>query len=102
MYAVDGPDEAVRVAREHAGHIDLLITDVIMPGMNGRELANRILALQPELHVLYMSGYTDEAIVHHGVLEAGTQFIPKPFGPAALNRRVAALLGERERGRPGE
>jgi two-component system, cell cycle sensor histidine kinase and response regulator CckA len=102
VLAVDGPEEALRLAAEHAGGIDLLITDVIMPGMNGRELAGRVQALQPGLRVLYMSGYTDEAIVHHGVLEPGTEFIPKPFGPAGLIRRVAALLGPGESRREGE
>jgi two-component system, cell cycle sensor histidine kinase and response regulator CckA len=97
VFAVGSPEEALLACSEHRDRIDLLITDVIMPGMNGRELAERIQRLQPRLRVLYMSGYTDEAIVHHGVLDPGTEFIPKPFGPANLNRRVARLLAAGDR-----
>ena len=74
--------------------IHLLLTDVIMPGMSGRELADRLTRLHPEIKTLYMSGYTDDAIVHHGVLDADTSFIQKPFASAALARKVREVLGQ--------
>ncbi len=89
--AGDG-DEALQVCREQEGSIRLLITDVVMPGMSGRELAERVMDLHPQMKVLYMSGYTDNAIVHHGVLEPGTAFIEKPFTPDDLARKVREVL----------
>ncbi|MGA6927428.1 MAG: PAS domain S-box protein, partial [Desulfosarcina sp.] len=73
------PGEAVRLAREHAGEIHLLMTDVVMPEMNGRDLARNLLSLYPNLKRLFMSGYTADVIAHHGVLDEGVQFIQKPF-----------------------
>lgn len=73
--------EAEKIFDEHAGRISLLLTDVIMPDMNGRELYNTLLGKQSDLKVLYMSGYTDNSIVHHGVLDEGVDFIQKPFTP---------------------
>jgi PAS domain S-box-containing protein len=73
------PKEALRLAREHEGNIHLLLTDVIMPEMNGRDLANQLVIICPEIKLLFMSGYTANAIAHHGVLDEGVQFIQKPF-----------------------
>jgi signal transduction histidine kinase len=85
--------EAMRVAQMHAEEqIHLLLTDVVMPGMNGRELAESLGPLLPKLKVLYMSGYTDQAIVYHGVLEKGMNYIEKPFRVDALARKVREVL----------
>ena len=84
--------EALRVSRAHAGTVDLLLTDVVMPGMGGREVATLLAAQRPGLRVLFASGYTAEAIARHGVLEPGTDLIHKPFTPDALLRRVRERL----------
>jgi two-component system cell cycle sensor histidine kinase/response regulator CckA len=68
---------------------------VVMPQMNGRELAERLRAAQPKIVVLFVSGYTANAIVHHGVLEPGIEFLAKPFNIAALHARIRKILGER-------
>ncbi|HEX2877829.1 MAG TPA: response regulator, partial [Polyangiaceae bacterium] len=85
-------DDALRLAKSASAPIHLLLTDVVMPGMGGRELAERMSKLLPTLKVLYMSGYTDDAIVHHGVLEAGISFYQKPVTPQALLQRVRDVL----------
>lgn len=89
--ACDGED-ALRVAGEHEGEISLLLTDVVMPKMGGRDLYDRIRQQHPEIKVLYMSGYTDNAIVHHRVLDPGTAFLQKPFSPISLARKVKEVL----------
>jgi PAS domain S-box-containing protein len=86
------PEEALAVVEAHSGPIHLLLTDVIMPRMSGPQVAERLKAVWPEVKVLYMSGYTDEAIVHHGVLKGGTHFLQKPFSREALLRRVSEVL----------
>jgi CheY-like chemotaxis protein len=84
--------EALAVAREHQGPIHLLVADVVMPGASGRELARQLVDTRPDTKVLYVSGYTDDAIVHHGMLEPGLAFLHKPFTPDALARKVRELL----------
>jgi CheY-like chemotaxis protein len=84
--------EALFVAKQYSGEIHLMLTDVVMPQMSGRELAEQLAPVRREMKVLYMSGYTDDAIVHHGVLEEGTAFIGKPFSPDALARKVREIL----------
>jgi two-component system cell cycle sensor histidine kinase/response regulator CckA len=91
--------EALRVAEEHGGAIDLLLTDVVMPLMSGRELAEQLTARWPGIPVLYTSGYTDEAVVHHGVLEGSATFLQKPYQPLALMQKVAEALETAGRGR---
>ena len=86
-------EEALRVAGGHPGEISLMITDVIMPGMNGRELAERMEILRPAMKVLYMSGYAEAAVYRKGVLEHGAPFLQKPFGPPDLGRKVRDVLG---------
>jgi len=85
-------EEALQLAQRHAGRIHLLVTDVVMPGMSGRELADRMQALLPGIKVLFLSGYTDDAIVRHGVLEPGVAFLQKPFAADALARKVREVL----------
>ena len=85
--------EAIEIAHGHPGPIHLLLTDVVMPGMNGRVLAEALMAVRPELRVLYMSGYTDDVIAHRGVLEPGTLLLEKPFGARGLLARVREALG---------
>ena len=87
-------EEAVRIGAGHAGSIDLLVTDVVMPRMNGRTLALQIQKARPELKVLYMSGYTDSSIVQHGVLERGVSFLQKPFTLMALACKVREVLDD--------
>jgi len=84
--------EALALAGSHAGAIHLLLTDVVMPQMDGREVANQLTRMRPATRVLFMSGYTDEAIVHHGVLDAGVSFLQKPFTPEAIARKVREVL----------
>ncbi len=87
-------DEALSISERYEKTIHLLLTDVVMPGMSGRDVADRLAELRPEIKVLFMSGYTDDAIVHHGVLDADASFIEKPFAPDALARKVRDVLDE--------
>jgi CheY-like chemotaxis protein len=86
------PADAIRLAESHLGPIHLMVTDVIMPQMSGDRLAAQLSAMRPEMKVLYVSGYTDDAIVNHGVLEPGLSFLQKPFSPKALARKVFEML----------
>ncbi len=91
LEAADGA-AAIRVANTYPGPIHLLLTDVIMPVMNGRELAQRISALRPETRVLYMSGYTENVIGHNGMLDEGVSLLQKPFSLPALKTKVREVL----------
>jgi signal transduction histidine kinase/ActR/RegA family two-component response regulator len=84
--------EALRILKEESAAIDLILTDVVMPEMNGRELAEHVAVARPGAKVLYMSGYTNDAIVRHGVLDSGTWFVQKPFSPDALARKIREVL----------
>jgi CheY-like chemotaxis protein len=86
--------EALVICGRQQGSVGLVLTDVVMPGMNGKDLVDRLASLYPNLRVLYMSGYTDDAIVHRGVLAPGTHFIGKPFNAADLTRMVREVLDE--------
>ena len=91
LNAKDAP-EALARAQAQTGRIHLLITDVVMPGMSGRELARKLAVHRPDTHVLFISGYTDDAIVRHGMLEPGLHYLQKPFTPSALARKVREVL----------
>jgi CheY-like chemotaxis protein len=86
------PDDALMTCKAQQGKIHLLLTDVVMPQMGGRVLAETLMVACPGIKVLYMSGYTDDAIVHHGTLDPGTHFIAKPFSAADLVRKVREVL----------
>ena len=88
------PGKAIRLAGEHAGQIHLLMTDVVMPEMNGRDLARKLLSLYPDLKRLFMSGYTADVIAHHGVLDPGVNFIQKPFTMKNLAASVRETIGD--------
>ena len=85
-------EDALRIAEHQEGTIHLLLTDVVMPRVNGRALANAVRHFRSDVKVLYMTGYMDDAIVHHGVLDPGTALLQKPFNPTALARKVREVL----------
>jgi len=88
----DNGQETLRVSSRHRERIDLVVTDVVMPRLGGREVVERLAGRHPGIRVLFLSGYTDDAVVRHGVLEAEVQFLHKPFSPAALARKVREVL----------
>ena len=94
VIATGTPGKAIRLAQEHTGEIHLLLTDVIMPEMNGRDLAKNILSIYPDLKRLFMSGYTANVIAHHGVLDEGVNFIQKPFSMDQLGAKVREVLDQ--------
>ncbi|MBW2096731.1 MAG: response regulator, partial [Deltaproteobacteria bacterium] len=93
LLARDG-EEALKVENEYSDAIHLLLTDVVMPGMDGRNLAEKMQSKRPDMKVLFMSGYTDNAIAHHGVLDTGLSFIQKPFTAPSLARKVREVLDQ--------
>ena len=82
----------MRLCGDHPGGVQLLLTDVVMPDVGGRVLAERLTALFPRLRVLFMSGYSDKAVFRHGIIRPGTSFIEKPFTQVALARKVREVL----------
>jgi len=88
----EGAEKALKIAERHTRPIHLLLTDVVMPQTDGKELAKRLSTLHPETRVLYMSGYTDYAVAHHGITDGGTPFLRKPFLPDALLLKVREVL----------
>ena len=94
VHAPNG-DTALKSSRELEGRIDLLVTDVIMPGLSGKALAETLVRERPGLKVLFCSGYTANTIVHHGVLDEDVNFLPKPFTPMALGRKVREVLDQK-------
>jgi PAS domain S-box-containing protein len=94
VLAADSPEEAIDLADAHSGKIHLLITDVVMPGMNGRDLAVQLMQLYPDLRVLFMSGYTANVIAHHGVLDPGVHFMQKPFSMDDIAAKVREVMDD--------
>jgi CheY-like chemotaxis protein len=92
VLAAASPDEAIRLAKDHTGKIHLLMSDVVLPEMNGRDLAAQITALYPGIRLLFMSGYTANVIAHHGVLDDGVAFMQKPFLMADMTEKVREVL----------
>ena len=92
VHAAQNGEEALQVEAQHSGKIDLLLTDVVMPGMNGKALAERLLQKQSGMRVLYISGYTDSFIARHGALEPSTVLLHKPFTEEELIRKVREVL----------
>ena len=88
----NGSEAAINLCKAHEGPIDLLITDVVMPKFSGKEVAEQLRAIHPETRVLFMSGYTDEAIVHHGIVDSDIAFIQKPFSERALTQKIREVL----------
>jgi two-component system cell cycle sensor histidine kinase/response regulator CckA len=87
-------EAALELAGRHSSSIHLLVTDVVLPGMNGRELARRLKAIRPAMQVLFMSGYNQDVIAEHGILEPGTAYLAKPYTPGELAAKARELLSK--------
>ena len=92
VLTAEGGQEAIRIAEEHPEAIKLLLTDIMMPGMNGVEVAAQVGEIRPGIRVFYMSGYADQDLVRQGLLTPGTRFLQKPFTPQELADRVRDIL----------
>jgi CheY-like chemotaxis protein len=94
VLACSHPEEGIETCRLHRGRIDLLLTDVVMPGMNGKEMANQIAKVLPELRVVFMSGYTEHVLLQDGQLDARIEYLQKPFSLQTLRQRLTRVLSE--------
>jgi two-component system cell cycle sensor histidine kinase/response regulator CckA len=94
VITADTTEKLIQILGRHNGPLHLLLTDVIMPDMNGKELFERFKPIYPEMKVIYMSGYTDDVIAHHGILESGFHFIQKPFALSTLTNKIRTVLDE--------
>jgi|GEM_PF-4636559 len=92
VFPAASPQEALAICTEAARPIDCVVTDVIMPGMSGRELVEKVSALRPGIRTLYMSGYTSDVIAHHGVLDEGVFFIQKPFDMNSIHKKIQEVM----------
>jgi two-component system, cell cycle sensor histidine kinase and response regulator CckA len=90
------PERALATCAAYKGTIDLLLTDVVMPKLSGQVVAERVTSMRPGIKVLYMSGYTDDAVLHHGVLSQDSPFLQKPFSPYALRKKIREVLGNKQ------
>jgi len=93
----EDPLRAIELSRTQEGPIDLLLTDLVMPHLNGRKLAERLESTRPEMRVVYMSGYTEHTIVHQGLLDPSIHFLPKPIVPSTLRNIVRQVLRDSSR-----
>jgi CheY-like chemotaxis protein len=97
VVAAQSAAEALQIAARHRGPLDVLLTDVVMPGMTGSELAGKIVALRPRIQILYMSGYTDDALGHHGLQGHTSRLLQKPFTHETLVRHVCDAIDKSAR-----